>query len=157
MKRGSFDLGLEFPVWIVRISILIIALVVIISGIYVHVSRNIEVNNFESQILTYHLLSCLSYGEERENLGTIDMKELPNLGGCIDSKDAFVRLSLETVNGENSTYYINPPEFDSKWGLCNIDIKNKNFRCNTIKHYVLIDGNLPAFASFNIILEDFRG
>ncbi len=152
MKKG-YDLGLETPIWFVRFFLLIIILVTLVSGIYVHISRDIEISEYESQLVYHKMLSCISYGEERKNLGSIDKSKLEILENCLGFKDASLKISLVNSNEE---YYVNEETYKGNRELCGADLDNFPYTCYTTKEYVLIDNKIPEFLEVDILLKKYN-
>ncbi len=160
MKKGMFNLTTDIPIWFARMIVVIIVLVIIFSGIYVHVSRDINIQGYEAKMVAYNVLSCLSYGADRQNLGSIDRSKLKKaiFDDCIDSKDIALKMFLEGENGNKEEYFINPKLFEPQWPLCKAgNIRNFKYTCHTFKEYVLVEDKEPAIMEFNILLGEFTG
>ncbi len=157
MKKASFNIAGDLPQWLFRGFVLLIILIVLFTGLWIHLSRDVNISKYESQLISYNVLSCLAYTDEKVHLGTIDKTKLSLLNDCIKSNDIAFMLLLKYPDDVEERYYFNKQDYDSYEPLCNTDIKNKVYKyCYNIKHYVLINNKEPAFAEFRILLKDFE-
>jgi len=158
MKKGSYDVALELPQWFFRIFIVILVLTILVAGIYVHISRDIQIDKFESQMIKYNIYSCLSYGTSRLEPGIIDRTKLPMFNSCIRSEDVILKMTLINEESKEEYFYPNENTFREKRPLCDIKLENFPYKCNTIKDYVILnditDNPSSAFVEFDIILRN---
>lgn len=151
MKKGSFEIASEMPLWFIRIAVLIMVLIVIVAGVSVFLTRKIDVKQYESQLIMYNIYHCLSY---QNHFGMIDSSKLNNLENCFDFKDLELGLKFTDLNGKLvAEKYINQDKFNLDRGLCNIKLSNEKVSCYFVKDYLFLD-NKPVIFEFNSIYKE---
>ncbi|MDD5650564.1 MAG: hypothetical protein PHF86_09145 [Candidatus Nanoarchaeia archaeon] len=148
MKKGSFNLAMEMPLWVLRIGILILILLVIVSGVSIFLTREIDVNKYESQLIMYNIYNCLSYDN---HFGMIDSTKLNNLDKCFNFGNIKLNLTLRNLE-DNSVRdrYIDHDGYKLNYPLCKIKTENELMTCYITKDYVIMD-NKPTLLEFSLV------
>lgn len=147
-KKGDFNIALEMPLWVFRIGILILVLLIIVSGVSVFLTREIDVKKYESQLIMYNIYNCLSYDN---HFGIIDSSKLNNLDKCFNFGNTKLNLTLRNLE-DNSVQdrYIDHDGYKSSYPLCKIKTENEFMTCYATKDYVLMD-NKPTLLEFSLV------
>ncbi|MBU0930270.1 MAG: hypothetical protein KJ623_04320 [Nanoarchaeota archaeon] len=145
------DIAMEVPQWFLRISVLILILIVIVAGISLFLSREIDVKDYESRLLTYKIYSCLSYDN---HFGIIDSSKLDNLEKCVNFGDMQLNIKfLDIKDNQLNEKFVNKDKFNKNWPLCNVKFQNENEFCYSKRDYLIMD-NEPVILNFSIIIPE---
>lgn len=144
------NIAMEMPQWFFRIAVLILVLVVIMAGISMFLSREIDVKEYESRLITYKIYSCLS---DNNHFGVIDSSKINNIENCIGLKD--IQLNIQFLDLDENILNekkLNEDKFNVNWPLCNVKTENEKLYCYSKRDYLIMD-NKPIIFDFKIILS----
>ncbi|MFA5176284.1 MAG: hypothetical protein WC413_03455 [Candidatus Nanoarchaeia archaeon] len=157
MNKKGDSLDIDIPVWAFNILVLAVILVIFASITWTFLTRNIDVSEYEPQLVLYKAYSCLSYEDERNNFGIIDANKFPLIESCFNNEDLQLNITIETLNGEKIDTYYNKKEYDLNKNLKNIKIKNEKYTFYEKKDYVLLvkdNKKQGAILNYDVIFEN---